>query len=155
LKNQFAEEFERSEKETNLIKNFYKAKANEVLIVYDEKISGFVQNKPSSDELVSFSKKLKDSLLTKYEDSVLVGKLASNFNFKLLKPNENLAKNEIFNQLYQRTNENDLNANNEEESSPFKSKIENFSKIIEHGYFYTVINVLFTLVIILDLLLFN
>ena len=111
MKNQFAEEFERSEKETNLIENFYRAKANEVLRVYDEKVADFIQNKPSTDELVSFLSKLKDSLLTIYKDSVVVGKLALNFEFKLLNPNENHVKNEIKVQLYQRMNEKYSNEN--------------------------------------------
>ena len=46
-------------------------------------------------------------------------------------------------------NERYLNASNLEESSPIKTKTENFSEVIEHGYFYTVIKVLFTLVIYL------
>jgi len=146
LKNQFAEEFELSEKETNLIKNFYKANAKEVLGIYDEQVADFIQNKPSKNELVFFLRNLKDSLLTKYEHSIFLDKISSSFKFKLLNPNESQIKNEILTQLYKRMNKNSLNANIQEENSPIKTKKENFLEFTKHGYFYTVINGLFTVV---------
>ena len=71
---------------------------------------------------VSFSRNLKDRLLTKYDHSILLDKVSSSFKFKLLNPNESQIKNEILTQLNKRMNGNNSNANIQEESSPIKTK---------------------------------
>ena len=60
--------------------------------------------------------------------------------------NESQVKNKILSQLYQRMNENNLNANIQELSSTIKLQIDSSTNGFKHGYYYTVIFVLlFTL----------
>ena len=139
LKNKFTKELELSKEEKDYITEFYEIKGNEVLRMYETQITDFIQTKPSTNELLSFARKLKTNLIKGLKDLVVVAKSNLSFTFKFLKSNEKQIKEEEIIKLSQKINEKYLGEYKQDESFALKTGETKPSKIIQVGYFSKII----------------